>query len=443
MVENNSLEKNKSSNLVEKESQTTNDIGETESQEKTSLVKNDSTNSSQEEKKIDENTDKESDNNVSDKTTKVEEEVDPHEESFSHEEMQALEEQEKGFFSKIASKFSKKEDNKDEDDNKDSFEILNQKEISRAISKLQNQNQNQSIEFDKIVGKFEVLNQKESEISEHLQESNEKIGELRSTVLGRERMFNKLEDDFNSVKYIVNTFKPENIDKRFDELNKQFAKLSSGVERTDTKTKQMEDKLAKYSVLMEKIKNYESLLFQLDKIKSTEKHISDMKLTIEKYMSKIEIMSLNISDSTSMIKSTNQLAYDNQESIKDLIKSLSKLEAKSDILVKQENFNFLKEDVEVIKKVLFDSEFKKAKKLVTNEVYLQNSNSQLNEESSRDSNQNKNINTNLNNDKTKKVIEYITSHKEEFSKEQIKKSLLKANIDEELIDTCFKEVFSK
>ncbi|MFT4244213.1 MAG: hypothetical protein ACMXYB_02015 [Candidatus Woesearchaeota archaeon] len=367
-----------------------------------------------------------------------EEKVDPHEESFSPEEMQALEENEKGFFSKIASKFSKKEDNKSEDDDKDSFEILNQKEISKAISKLQTQTQNQSIEFDKIVGKFEVLNQKESEISEHLQESNEKIGELRSTVLGRERMFNKLEDDFSSVKYVVNTFKPENLDKRFDELNKQLAKLSSGIERNETKTKQIEEKLSKYSVLMEKVKNYESILYQLDKIKATEKHVSDMKLTIEKYISKIEIMSLNISDSTSMIKSNNQITLDNQESIKDLIKSLSKLEAKSDILVKEETFNFLKEDVEVIKKVLFDSEFKKAKKLVKNEIYLQE------KETINNSNSN-NINPKqdeiiFNNEKVRKVLDYISEHKNTYTSKQIKETLLKANVEEAIINQCFKEL---
>ena len=391
------------------------------------------------EKKEEENSSNQNTDNLNQDNSKKKEEeekIDPHEESFSQEEMQALEENEKGFFSKIVSKFSKKEENKEEDDNKESFEILNQKEISRAISKLQTQTQNQSIEFDKLTGKFEILNQKESEITEHLQESNEKIGELRSTVLGRERMFNKLEDDFNSVKYVVNTFKPENIDKRFDELNKQLAKLSSGVERNETKTKQMEEKLSKYSVLMEKIKNYESLLFQLDKIKATEKHISDMKLTIEKYMSKMEIMSLNISDSTAMIKSNNQITLDNQESIKDLIKSLSKLEAKNDILVKQENFNFLKEDVEVIKKVLFDSEFKKAKKLVKDEVYLQdkNNSSSQNTKNSQDTTKEEDS------QKIKKVLEYINEHKNSYNPEQIKKTLLEANVDEKIITDCFKEL---
>ena len=419
----------KSSNLETSDESLNNEINNSENlpNKDESLNKKDKDSQSNNEEDLDVSNSKKKDE---------EEKVDPHEESFSQEEMQALEENEKGFFSKIASKFSKKEEKKEEDENKDSFEILNQKEISRAISKLQNLTQNQSIEFDKLTGKFEVLNQKESEITEHLQESNEKIGELRSTVLGRERMFNKLEDDFNSVKYVVNTFKPENIDKRFDELNKQLAKLSSGVERNETKSKQMEDKLSKYSVLMEKIKNYESLLFQLDKIKATEKHISDMKLTIEKYMSKMEIMSLNISDSTAMIKSNNQITLDNQESIKDLIKSLSKLEAKSDILVKQEHFNFLKEDVEVIKKVLFDSEFKKAKKLVKNEIYLQG------KSNTPEKNKNDTQNTIEEEDsqKTKKVLEYINEHKNSYTPDQIKKTLLEANIDEQIIIDCFKEL---
>lgn len=143
---------------------------------------------------------------------------------FTQDDFEKLENTEsKSFFGHFKKK--KSDDDNEDDDKKNKGLEYTTKQISKELTILQNQIQDENITNGKQDGKIEVLVQKNEEFEEQLETFGEKVGELRSTVLGRERMFNKLEDDFSNIKYVVNTFKPENLEKRFSQIQSKVLNM--------------------------------------------------------------------------------------------------------------------------------------------------------------------------------------------------------------------------
>jgi chromosome segregation ATPase len=311
-----------------------------------------------EEKEPTDKTQEESENEKKDS-----EEVSREDNKFSSEDFKELE-QEENKKSLLGRLFSK-EDNKDntqQEEKEEYYDELSPKQLSKKVGHIESEIEDYKVEEGKIEGKIEALNEKFNGTNQQLQEALEKIGELRSTVLGRERMYNKLEEDFSQIKYIVNAFKPGTLDKRFDELEATMMKQDSRLEKMQNKSHIIEDKLNEYLHMMTAIKDYETVIQQLKKIKEVEDGIRKERLEVQKASSKTEILFHNIEDSVGKINSAADQSKDNSEQIKELLLSINKLETKSDLLIKKEQVEPLKEDIRIIKKHIFEKEFSKKHK---------------------------------------------------------------------------------
>ncbi len=276
---------------------------------------------------------------------------------FTPEEFEKLENKEnKSVFGTLFNKNKGKEDDNDKD-KEEKIDLLSQREVSKKIKKLQKQVEEDSIFASKLSGKIEMLIQKGDETSERIQAINEKIGELRSTVLGRERVFNKMEEDFNNVKFIVNTFSPKNMEKRFEDINKEMITKDAIIGKVENKLQILEDKLNEYLNTMSRIKSFENVVKELERIKGVEERIKKMSGETDKAASKVEIISQNIRESLKKINESFNTANSNKDTIKELLVSLTKIESKLDFLAKKEELEFLKDDVGTIKKAIFDKSF--------------------------------------------------------------------------------------
>lgn len=300
----------------------------------------------------------------SDKKEKNSDEYDRDSDAISHEEMENLESKEMGFVERIKKKISDSKKSKDEEkDNKEeNITTLNNTQLSKKLKKLEKELEDMNINAGKRDGKLEVLSGKSDTINEELENASEKIGELRSTVMGRERLFNKLEDDMNQVKYVMNNFKPELLEKKFNQIEAQMIKIMSSIEKDETREERVERQLKTYESVMEQIKDYDSILKKLSDLKGTENKIERIKLDIEKMNSKIEVLYHNIEESIGKINIAHDTALNNQSAIKEMLVSIGKIEQNVEMLTKKEEFNQLQNDVHLLKKSLFMQEFNKPEK---------------------------------------------------------------------------------
>ena len=286
-------------------------------------------------------------------------EVSREDNTFSAEEFKELEKSEKkGFFKKLFFKDDEKEQTPEKED-EIPVETLTKKQLSIRMNRIQQKLDDEYITESKLEGRVESLNEKVGSLGDQLRATTEKIGELRSTVLGRERMYNKLEDDFGQIKYIVNAFKPGTLDKRFDEMESKVLKHDSNIEKVSHRLDSLKEKISEYLEIMSSIKDYQSVLEQLKKIKEVESDIRKHRLEMEKTASRTEILYHNLDEAVGKVNSTHDMTSANKEQVKDLIISLNKLETKVELLVKKEDFESLKNDVNIIKNHLFNKQFSK------------------------------------------------------------------------------------
>lgn len=288
------------------------------------------------------------------------EEYDREEDVFSPEEFEKLENKESDSLLTRVFK-TKKDTDVDEKPEKqeDSVESLSNKELSRSIQQLTTKTDELGVGLSRLEGKFELVGQKTEGFNDRLKETLEKIGELRSTVLGRERMFNKLEDEFSQVKYVVNAFKPENLDKHFDEVLTKIAKFVSYIEKIEHRQKVTDEKITRYLEIMERIGNYEQLLRKLEELKEEEKRISGLKVDIERMTSKVQIIHENLQDTVRKVNGADSRSQSNLDTIRELLVSTTKIETQQDFFVKKKDIQRLEKDLGVLKKALFSKDFEK------------------------------------------------------------------------------------
>jgi hypothetical protein len=247
-------------------------------------------------------------------------------------------------------KKNKQEESKKEEEELNTYTV---EQISKEIYHLQKEIDDENVQEGKVEGKVDLINEKIKDISIELENFGEKIGELRSTVLGRERMFNKLEEDFNTVKYVVNTFKPETINVRFSNQEAKIIKIDAQTEKNNELLKVNTAKLKEYSEIMSSIKSYKHLIAKLNELQKTQKEIDNSRMEIEKINTKTEAMVENIEESIARINEINTIAQNNQSNIRDIMISLSKIEANLESSVKKEDFEKIKSDVLMIKKAFY------------------------------------------------------------------------------------------
>lgn len=122
------------------------------------------------------------------------------------------------------------------------------------------------------------------------------------------------------------------------------------------KLKNIEEKIAQYIDLMRSIKSYEHVLKKLEELKHIEKTIETMKSDIDRTGSRMEIIFHNLEESIGKINETSSIAENNQSSVRELMVSLSKIEAQDEFFVKKEDFDLLKSDLQVIKRIVYNQQ---------------------------------------------------------------------------------------
>lgn len=281
--------------------------------------------------------------------------------SITHEEMEKLKNKETSLIKKFKTNIDKFKSPKKNDEKSDNELTQNMpdSQISKKIKILEKAIEDLNISDGKKEGKIEILTNTSNKFNDDLENFSEKIGELRSTILSRERLFNKVEDDMNQVKYIVNSYKPELLEKKFLEFESQILKIFSTLEKDEMKEEKLEKQLKLYEEIMSKIKDYESVMNKLKELKKTEESVEKVKFDIERMNSKIEVLYHNIEDSINKINTGYDIAQNNQTNLKDVLVSISKIEQKIELLTKKEEFKNLQNDVHVLKKSLFMQEFNK------------------------------------------------------------------------------------
>ncbi|MEM5794563.1 MAG: hypothetical protein QXS48_05325 [Candidatus Aenigmatarchaeota archaeon] len=217
------------------------------------------------------------------------------------------------------------------------------------------------LRVEKIEGKIEVLTDFKKSIDERVEVISEGLGELRSTLLEKEKLLTKMEKDVQMVLDSVSELDLDKIKKMVSKRDVEIEEIKANLEKLEEMIKDVQKQLKDFFDAMEKIKNIESLILASEKLDKKMDKIEEAKIYITKTASKVESIFTELSEKASLIeKQKNDI-----EKIKDLsmeiVRTLDELSLKLTKFVRKEELEELKSEVE--KKLGGKIEIKKEVKL--------------------------------------------------------------------------------
>ncbi|MCK5283647.1 MAG: hypothetical protein KAK00_09665 [Nanoarchaeota archaeon] len=285
--------------------------------------------------------------------------------TFSSEEFGKLEKKEekrKGLLHKILVKATQRENEKkaDKNPNKESSVDISIHDISVMLRQNKKSIDQLIVTVEKLEGKFELKEDNEKAINERIADINEHVGELRSTIVERERFFDKMEIEFESMKGAVHDIKPEKLEKKFEEKDILIMKNQARIEETNSLLKNLMSELAKYRKMMSRIQSFDNLLKSLKTMDEHIKTMENIKRESQRMTAKMEQMFFEVNQKLSDIGTHDDKISSLEGITNDLVKSFDNAIIKiEDRLTKEESaktINKLNKEIAVLKDALFDKE---------------------------------------------------------------------------------------
>ena len=237
-----------------------------------------------------------------------------------------------------------------------------------AGAKENNENLELKSSIEKIQTKLEFLDEVKDTTSERLNEISEKIGELRSMIIGNEKKINDIDAMATKAADLVREVQPENLDKEVKKLEERIALFDS----------KMQNNQELYSNIMEEIKflkdkmklfmGSEELLNLSEEVKKDLRTIQKIKDIAETHSDKVEQIFVNVQKNFIEFQKFKGLIVDVEGTIKSMQKEITENRLKLSTVPSNEEINKLKEQTITNSKFVekFSQRFDKSEKSINN-----------------------------------------------------------------------------
>ena len=185
-----------------------------------------------------------------------------------------------------------------------------------------------TIELEKLNGRMQMFEDLRKAGDEGMVRVSEEIGELRSSILEKERTINKMEADFAVVKEISSEIKPEKMIEDLTKKDEDILKISTRMEVLETKNKEVNKMLREIRTVVKKIKNLNYLLNLSDEIKTHMTEIEKNKKFTDRVAGKVEEIFSELKRETKEFQSSRNKIEFNEAALQDVLRDLGKLELK-------------------------------------------------------------------------------------------------------------------
>jgi len=231
--------------------------------------------------------------------------------------------------------------------------------------------------IEKINGKLDVERDLRANIESHIADVSERVGELRTTVLERDRAFRSIEEEFGKFKVLIEALQPQEIRK---ELNEREVEVLSNKAKTEVLSDQLEalkTNVEKINNTIENIKSFENLSTILKDLEKKIAIIEDTKRETDKSAGKVEAVFIEMNKRIIEFEKKKALIDSMDEILKDTVKTVDQLNIKIDNIAKKSDFYselqkyVTKEELAMTKKYISPDEINKLREGIKNlDVFL-------------------------------------------------------------------------
>lgn len=194
-----------------------------------------------------------------------------------------------------------------------------------------------TLKVEKLGGKIESLEEIRHAVDERFSRLSEEIGELRSSILEKDRAFDKVEAGFSRMEEIVEELEPTKLRKELDKRSEGIVKNQAKIEALGLQIKELSKTIKDFRDLLGKIKDVKNLVNISNEMSKIFTKVQQERRTINKTAGKIETIFSELSRKVSEFDSYKDKVDFNAETMHDLMKSLDMLEVKLEDVLKKED----------------------------------------------------------------------------------------------------------
>jgi len=193
------------------------------------------------------------------------------------------------------------------------------------------------LKTEKLEGKFESVTAERQALSDRLSILNEEIGEIRSSVLGRDKTFNEIQTEFKEMQDNIKDISPRSIAANLERGVQGIEVNAVKIEGLEAKSKQIAKELKTIKTTLFKIRDVQNLVEIIEglkkKINSVEK---DRKYT-SRLAGKVEAMFAELSDKIGELDRFKDKITLNEDAMHELMKTVDMIDIKIDQMVKKDD----------------------------------------------------------------------------------------------------------
>ncbi len=202
------------------------------------------------------------------------------------------------------------------------------------------------MKVERIEGKIGAMNEMDKSTQERISNLSEEIGELRSSVLEKERTLNKIETQSKRVIDAFEEINPENFMKELEKKEEEIVKNQALIESLSFKQKELKENTKKLENIMEKVKSFENLVEISEKIEGKFSQIEENKKYTSRLASKVENIFSELNNRLKDLRDSIEKIDMNEETIKELMKSVDMMEMKIEKIVTKDKLEEIKKSIE-------------------------------------------------------------------------------------------------
>lgn len=207
---------------------------------------------------------------------------------------------------------------------------------------------------ERMQAKIETIEDLRQATEEKISRLSEEIGELRSSILERDKTFNRVEGGFERVKEIFEELQPKKIRAELDKKEDAIDKIGARVEAFETKISDIKKNVADVVSIMEKIKDIKNVVAISETISKKMAKIEEDKKDTAKTAAKVESMFSELTEKMAEFHNYRDKIEFSSESMHDIMKSMDMAEVKLDNTVTKDDMKKVDDRFEQLEKDLSD-----------------------------------------------------------------------------------------
>jgi hypothetical protein len=203
-----------------------------------------------------------------------------------------------------------------------------------------------ALKTEKLEGRVEAMADFRKAIEERLSGLNQEIGELRSSIMERDRAVRDVQAGFSRIEEMAEGMEPEKIASQLARKDETIERNQAAIEGLSLKAKQLRADVKANSDILENIKDIKNVIRVVRTLKQKVGKVEDDRRFTSRTAGKIETMFSDLGDKLGEFQSYKEKIAFNEETMHEIMKTVDTFEARLEGTVKKDDLGKLKDSVD-------------------------------------------------------------------------------------------------